>query len=61
MPEGKLIACCEYRIAASSSSSDNDKHELWGADQEEAPEAHALTHDTASSSAMQQRRRGVPS
>ena len=44
MHKGKSIACCEHRIPASSSSSDNDIHESLGANQEKALETHALTH-----------------
>jgi hypothetical protein len=35
----KSIAGREGRITARSSRSDADDHELWGADQEQAPEA----------------------
>jgi hypothetical protein len=50
----KSIACHEDIIVASFSSSDADDHESWGADQEHAPEAHAFTQDTSSSSVMLQ-------
>jgi len=52
MPRGKSIERREHRIVASSSSSDNDNHESLDANQEEAPKAHASTHDAASSSVM---------
>jgi hypothetical protein len=53
----KSTARHEDRITASFSSSGNDNHESLGADQAEVPEAHASTHhNTASSSAMLQRK-----
>jgi len=53
----KSIARHEDRITASFSSSDNDNHESLGADQAEVLEAQASTHhNTASSSAMLQRK-----
>jgi hypothetical protein len=48
-------------IIASSSNSDDENNMSLGSDQEEAPEAHASTHDTISSSAVLQRKGGVPS
>ena len=59
IPRGKSIACCEDRIAASSSSRDGNNHDSLGANQEQAPEAHASTYYTGSSSAICQA--GVPS
>jgi len=58
MSRRKSIACRENKIAASSSSSDADNHKSLGADQEQAPKAHAFTYDVGSSSAMPQRRGG---
>jgi hypothetical protein len=58
MPREKSIALCEHRIIANSSSIDNDNQESLGADQEDALEAHASTHDIASSSAIPQHREG---
>jgi hypothetical protein len=48
MHREKSTALCEHMIAASSSSSDDDNVSL-DADQEEA---HASTHDVASSSVV---------
>jgi hypothetical protein len=45
-------------MTANSSNIDNDDHELLGADQEEAHQAHASTHDAVYSSAMPQCRGG---
>jgi hypothetical protein len=45
MPGGKSIASHEDRIAINSSSNDNDNQKSLGADQKEAPEAHASTHN----------------
>jgi hypothetical protein len=52
MPREKSIASHEDRITTNSFSNDNDNQESLGADQKEAPETHAPTHDAASSSAM---------
>jgi hypothetical protein len=53
----KSIARHKDMITANFSNSDNDNHESLGADQAEVPEAQASTHhDTASSSAMLQRK-----
>jgi hypothetical protein len=56
MRRTKSTARRSHMVAASSSSSEDDMS--LGADQKEAPMA---THDTASSSAVSQRRGGVPS
>jgi hypothetical protein len=48
-------------IIASSSNSNDENNMSLGSDQEEAPKAHASTHDTASSSVILQRKGGVPS
>jgi hypothetical protein len=49
MHREKSTARCEHMIAASSSSSDDDNNVSLDADQEEA---HASTHDVASSSVV---------
>jgi hypothetical protein len=49
MHKEKSIARCEHMIVASSSSSDEDNNLSLDADQEEA---HASTHDVASSSVI---------
>jgi hypothetical protein len=56
MRRTKSIARHSHRVAASSSSNEDDMS--LGADQEEAP---AATRDAASSSAVSQRRGSVPS
>ncbi|KAL3597022.1 hypothetical protein D5086_008659 [Populus alba] len=48
-------------IVVSSSSDDYDNNMSLIVDQEEAPYAHVLTHDDASSSVMPQCRGRVPS
>jgi len=58
MHRGKSIAHREHRITASSSSSDDNNNVSLGADQKEAPEAHASTHNVVSSTAMPQRKAG---
>jgi len=55
MPRGKSITYREDMITSSSSNSDVDDHELLRANREQTPEAHALTHDAGSLSAMPQR------
>jgi len=55
MPRGKSIVHRENIITSNSSSSDADDHELLRANREQTPEAHALTHDAGSLSAMPQR------
>jgi hypothetical protein len=52
MPREKSIARLTNRITTSSSSSASNDHESLGADQEQAPETHASTHNAGSSSAM---------
>jgi hypothetical protein len=52
----KSTACRSHMVATSSSSSEDDMS--LGVDQEEAP---APTRDATSSSAVSQRRGGVPS
>jgi hypothetical protein len=52
----KSTARCSHRVATNSSSNEDDMS--LGADQEEAP---AMTRDATSSSAVSQRRGGVPS
>jgi hypothetical protein len=52
----KSIACRSHMVATSSSSSEDDMS--LGVDQEEAP---TPTRDATSSSAVSQRRGGVPS
>jgi len=49
MHKEKSIALCEHMIVASSSSSNDDNNMSLDADQEEA---HASTHDVASSSVV---------
>jgi hypothetical protein len=46
MHGGEFIACCKDKIIVSSSSSNADNYKSFGADQEQALEAQALTHDT---------------
>jgi hypothetical protein len=58
MHRGKSIAYREHMIATSSSSSNDDNNVSLRADQKEAP---ASTYNAASSSAVSQRRGGVPS
>jgi hypothetical protein len=57
----KSSARHEHMITASYSSSDDDNNVSLGADQEETLETHTSTHDTASSSAVPQCKRGIPS
>ena len=59
MYKEKSVACHEHRIITSSYSSDDNNNVSLGADQEEAYEAHVLTHDATSSSAVPQHRGGV--
>ena len=61
MPIEKSNARHEDKITASSSSSDANDHESLGANKKQELEAHASTHDAGLSSAMLQRRGGVPS
>jgi hypothetical protein len=56
MRKMKSTACRSHMVATSSSSSEDDMS--LGVDQEEAP---APTRDATSSSAVSQRRGGVPS
>ena len=51
---------CDDKITASSPSSGSKDHEILGADDKQALEAHALTHDTGSVSVMPQGRGGFP-
>jgi len=60
MPREKSIARYEHKIITNSFNSHNNNHESLGADQEEAFEAHALTHNVASSTVMSQHRVGDP-
>ena len=61
MHREKSIAHHKYRIATSSSISNDDKNLSLGANKKEAPKAHASTHNAAFSSAMLQRRGRVGS
>jgi len=61
MHKEKSIERREHMITTSFSSSDDDNNVSLIIDQEKAPDAHVLTHDIVSSSAMPQRRGGVPS
>ena len=60
MSKAKSIACRKDMIVVGSSSSDANDHESLGAGQEQTFEAHASTHDAASSTAMPQHRGGDP-
>jgi len=55
----KSVARHEHKIITSSSSNNDNNNVSLGANQEEAYEAHALTHDAVSSSAVPQHRGGV--
>jgi hypothetical protein len=59
MHREKSVTRYEHKITTSSSSSDDNNNVSLSVDQEEAYEAHALTHDTASSSAVPQHRSGI--
>jgi hypothetical protein len=58
MSKGKFIARHNDKITASSSSNDATDHESLGADQEQTPKSHALTHDSGSSNVMLQHQGG---